>query len=153
MIIISMGMKKIYKLTASVLLFYLILVNSLYAATLDITITGFKNNAGSTLVYLHKQSSSFPFPASPEDAVSIRTEKITAQSAQLTFNNLKPGRYAVSIIHDENGDGKLQSNFIGIPEEGVGVSNNVHGHFGPPSYDDASFTLKDHKHLKIKMHY
>ncbi len=146
-------MKKNYKLTASILLFGLMPVNSLSAATLDIRINGFKNNTGGSIVYLHNQSSSFPFPSSPENAVSIRTEKITAQSAQLVFSNLKPGRYAVSIIHDENGDGKLQSNFMGIPEEGVGVSNNVHGHFGPPSYDDASFILKDHKYLKIKVHY
>ncbi len=125
----------------------------LYAATLDVTISGFKNNAGSTLVYLHNQASSFPFPTQSQKALSFRQVKISNQSSSVTFDKLEPGTYAVSIIHDENKDGLLQTNFIGIPEEGVGVSKNVHGHFGPPSYQDASFQLNEHKHLNIKVHY
>jgi len=41
------------------------------------------------------------------------------------------GKYAVSVFHDENSNGKLDTNFLGIPREGVGASNNAKGHFGP----------------------
>jgi uncharacterized protein (DUF2141 family) len=49
------------------------------------------------------------------------------------------GTYAISAFHDENNDKKVNSNFIGIPKEGIGVSNNAKGSFGPPKFDDAKF--------------
>ena len=54
---------------------------------------------------------------------------------------LPPGEYALSIYYDENNNGKLDSNFIGIPKEPVAISNNARPSFGPPKYEDAVFTL------------
>lgn len=54
---------------------------------------------------------------------------------------LPPGEYALSIYYDENNNGTLDSNFIGIPKEPVAISNNVRPSFGPPKYEDAVFTL------------
>lgn len=54
---------------------------------------------------------------------------------------LPPGQYAVSLFYDENGNGKLDSNFIGIPREPVALSNNARPKFGPPKYRDAVFSL------------
>jgi uncharacterized protein (DUF2141 family) len=45
----------------------------------------------------------------------------------------------VSVFHDENSNSKLDTNFMGIPREGVGASNKAKGHFGPPKFHDASF--------------
>ena len=56
---------------------------------------------------------------------------------------LLPGEYAIFIYHDSNGNGDLDTNFIGIPKEPVALSNNARGKFGPPKYKDAVFTLGD----------
>jgi uncharacterized protein (DUF2141 family) len=55
--------------------------------------------------------------------------------------NLPPGEYALSIFHDSNNNGELDTNFIGIPKEPVALSNNARPKFGPPKYKDAVFTL------------
>lgn len=54
---------------------------------------------------------------------------------------LPPGEYAVSIFYDANGNGELDTNFIGIPKEPVALSNNAKAKFGPPKYKDAVFEL------------
>jgi len=59
----------------------------------------------------------------------------------LVFKDVPDGEYAIAVIHDENGIGKMDTNLLGIPREGVGVSNNVRGHFGSPGYDDSKFRL------------
>jgi len=56
---------------------------------------------------------------------------------------LPPGEYALSIFYDANDNGKMDTNFIGIPKEPVAMSNNAKGKFGPPKYQDAKFTLGD----------
>ena len=58
------------------------------------------------------------------------------------MRDVAPGDYAVSVFHDENSNGKLDRNFMGMPKEGVGKSNDAAGHFGPPKYDDARFSYK-----------
>lgn len=55
--------------------------------------------------------------------------------------DLPVGDYAVSIYYDKNGNGDLDTNFIGIPKEPVALSNNAKPRFGPPKYKDAVFTL------------
>ncbi|MEH6609562.1 MAG: DUF2141 domain-containing protein [Halioglobus sp.] len=55
--------------------------------------------------------------------------------------SLPPGEYALSIFYDKNDNGKLDTNFIGIPKEPVALSNNARPKFGPPKYKDAVFTL------------
>ena len=57
----------------------------------------------------------------------------------MSFPGIAPGTYAVSVYHDENSNDKLDTNFLGIPREGVGASNNAHGHMGPPKFDSAKF--------------
>ena len=61
---------------------------------------------------------------------------------KLTIELLLPaGEYALSVFQDVNDDGKLERNFIGIPKEPAGLSNNVRPKFGPPKYKDAKFTV------------
>ena len=64
---------------------------------------------------------------------------------QASFD-LPAGRYAVSVYHDEDGDGELDSNFIGIPREPAGLSNKPKARMGPPRYDDAAFDLPEAGH-------
>ncbi|MDX1733968.1 MAG: DUF2141 domain-containing protein [Halioglobus sp.] len=55
---------------------------------------------------------------------------------------LPPGEYAFTVFYDVNGNGDLDTNFIGIPKEPLAVSNNVKPRFGPPKYDKARFRLE-----------
>jgi uncharacterized protein (DUF2141 family) len=66
-------------------------------------------------------------PAGPEDFTA-------------TFE-LPDGTYAVGVFHDVDGDEALSKNFLGIPKEPFGFSNNVRGRFGPPSFKDASISI------------
>ncbi|MCT4643140.1 MAG: DUF2141 domain-containing protein [Bacteriovoracaceae bacterium] len=64
---------------------------------------------------------------------------------------LKKGTYAISVFEDENNDGKLNTNFIGIPKEGVGFSNNSKLIFGPPDFEDSKILLDESKTIHIEL--
>ena len=57
------------------------------------------------------------------------------------WRDLAPGVYAVSVLHDENGNGKMDKSFIGIPREGYGASNNPPKMKRAPHFDEARFSL------------
>lgn len=73
------------------------------------------------------------------------------KSVRYTFKNLKPGKYAVQVLHDANENGKLDMNFFGIPTEAYGFSNNARGSFGPPDIKEQLFDLKESKTISIKI--
>ncbi len=54
---------------------------------------------------------------------------------------VEPGTYALALLHDENGNGEMDSNFLGLPQEGYGFSNDAKVFLGPPSFEAASFKL------------
>lgn len=58
------------------------------------------------------------------------------------FENLAPGRYAFALFHDLNENGELDRNWLGIPSEPFAFSNNSMGRFSEPSWEQASFELK-----------
>lgn len=57
------------------------------------------------------------------------------------FENIKAGVYALTVIHDKNGDKKMDTNFLGIPYEKGGFSNNVPAKFGPAKFEKAAFQV------------
>lgn len=61
----------------------------------------------------------------------------------INFENLPAGDYAVSAIHDQDANGKLNRNFIGKPREPFGFSNNVRVRFAPPAFDKTKFTVTE----------
>ncbi|MDH4021998.1 MAG: DUF2141 domain-containing protein [Gammaproteobacteria bacterium] len=76
-----------------------------------------------------------------------RTQKSVAVAGNRTGDRmtvellLPAGEYALSVFQDVDDDGRLKSNFMGIPREPAGLSNNVRPRFGPPKYQDATFTV------------
>ena len=72
---------------------------------------------------------------------------------KVVFENIPVGAYAISIIHDENENGELDSNLFGIPNEGFGFSNDAMGTFGPPSFEKASFNLKENSTMTVNLKY
>ena len=94
------------------------------------------------------------FPGNTEKALLSGFVKTVGNSVEYTFTNVALGSYAVYVFHDEDSDKKLKTNFIGMPKEGMGVSNNTKGHFGPPKYDDAKFDFnKSEQTITISLTY
>jgi len=140
-----------YKIKIVILVLGIFLPNTLMAATIDINLDGFRNNRGQALIYLHNRPDSFP--TKPDNAVAFKKVQIRKMTAKTKFENIEAGLYGVSVVHDENNDGTLETNFIGIPKEGRGASNNAKAKFGPPSFDDASFKLESNTQLSITIQY
>jgi uncharacterized protein (DUF2141 family) len=82
------------------------------------------------------------FPSDSKIAMKRTKSKIENRQADCVFSGVAPGDYAVSVFHDENANGTLDRNFIGMPKEGVGASNDAAGKLGPPKFEDARFSYK-----------
>lgn len=86
-----------------------------------------------------------------KEGVAIKNYTIAIDEATETIviNDLPKGEYAVSLYHDENSDNECNRNFLGIPKEAYGFSNNVKPKFSAPSYKDCKFLLLDNKVMDI----
>ncbi len=80
------------------------------------------------------------FPVSADKALKSALSKIAGGKAACEFTGLPAGVYAVGMIHDENDNKKLDTNWIGLPAEGYGTSRDAKASFGPPRFKDAAFT-------------
>jgi uncharacterized protein (DUF2141 family) len=68
---------------------------------------------------------------------------IENKSCTITFKDVPNGIYAISFFHDENENKKMDTNFLGIPKEDYGCSNNAKGFMGPPKWEDAKFEVNN----------
>jgi uncharacterized protein (DUF2141 family) len=122
------------------------------ANIIHVEVEGLRNDKGQAVCDLF--SSAPDFPKKRDKAVAHGTSVITNRHAVCEFPSVAPGTYAVSVFHDENSNGKLDTNFMGIPREGVGASNDAKGHFGPPKFDAAAFGFAGGRlELKITINY
>src|SRR5580692_2732241 len=122
------------------------------ANLIHVEIGGLRNDKGQVVCDLY--SSADGFPKNGDKAVGHATAPISNAHAVCEFPDVKPGTYAVSVFHDENSNGKLDTKFMGMPREGVGASNNAKGHLGPPKFDAAAFHFSAGRlELKISIIY
>jgi uncharacterized protein (DUF2141 family) len=122
------------------------------AGTIQVEITGLRNEKGQVLCSLF--SSEADFPGKIEHAVARVKSSISRGHASCEFPQVATGTYAVSVFHDENSNGRLDSNFLGIPREGIGASNNARGHMGPPKFAASAFQyVGGHMNLAITITY
>ena len=115
---------------------------------LTVTVENIHDPKGVILVGLFDCENGFLEEAREGKIIRASAEKVT-----VTFDNIRPGKYAVSVIHDRNENTQLDKNFLGIPKEGFGFSNNAMGNFGPPTFEQAHVNLVDHKELRIRLKY
>ncbi|MDX1630105.1 MAG: DUF2141 domain-containing protein [Fulvivirga sp.] len=80
-----------------------------------------------------------------------RVMKVTASEMVIRFPNVPSGEYAITVVHDQNSNGKLDVNLFGIPSEPYGFSNNPSTIFGPPAFEKCVFSVSNDKSLKIKL--
>ena len=105
---------------------------------IHVDVVGLRNDKGQILCDLF--TSAEAFPAHPERANAHVVSTLSQRKAVCAFRNVPPGRYAISVVHDENMNGKLDR-VLGMPSEGVGTSRDARGHFGPPKFEDAVFNF------------
>ncbi len=125
------------------------------ASDLTVTAGNLRNDQGQVLICVFSAdvSDRSEFPDCEKGrAVRSAQARISGGKVVMTFNGLKDGVYAVAIVHDENGNGKLDTNFIGIPAEGVGVSTNPRV-IGRPSFEQGQFTVKGNTAIAIETKY
>ena len=121
-------------------------------ADLHIDIVNLRNGRGDIKLALFK--SSIGFPQKDEKAIYKLVIPIKDQLASFTFYKLPPGIYAFVAYHDENGNDRLDKNFLGIPKEGIAASNNARNMFGPPHFNDAKFSINNKEmRMKVRMTY
>jgi uncharacterized protein (DUF2141 family) len=103
---------------------------------LKVVILGFNNNEGDCWFAIDNSREVYE----SEDTVWIgKILSIENKEVIVVIDSLKYGEYAVRVFHDENKNGKIDSNFLGIPTEDYGYSNDASGWFGPPSWEKAKF--------------
>lgn len=105
--------------------------------SLTMTVAGLRSTRGRILVCLTRSPDHFPDCSG--DATS-RHFSLAATGEPMALGLTEPGDYAISIIHDENGNGRLDT-FAGIPREGVGFSRNPVLRFGAPRFESARFSI------------
>lgn len=138
-----------YTLGATILfLTVLVHVDAVAQSSLEIHVDNIKSKKGSIQFGLFTTEADYL-----KKPVEKKIIKSTGKDVTVIFENLQPGDYALSVIHDENENGELDSNAFGIPKEGFAFGNNALGSFGPPPFDKAKITIADQnvkQEIKLK---
>lgn len=119
--------------------------------TITVTITGLRSDKGRLYLSLYNSAKGYPKQASA--AFRLASSSIKDGRCTLSLEGIPKGVYAIACYHDENNNGKIDTNFLGIPTEGTGASNNARGSLGPPKFRDAKFPVDKDVSLSIKIIY
>ena len=119
--------------------------------TLNLVLTGLRSSAGEVRVCVWSEGNGFPDCRKSENVRRLAAP--AAPEVRFAVEGLAPGSYAVSVIHDENDNRKLDKNFMGIPTEGVGFSHNPRVTFGPPAFAKARFDAATDTTQTIRIRY
>jgi len=121
--------------------------DSVSFGTITIIMTGFGNNEGDCWFAIDNS----PEVYEREDSVWIgKILPIKDQQVIVVIDSIPYGEYAIRVFHDENRNGKIDTDFLGIPDEDYGYSNDASGWFGPPSWEKAKFIF-DQPEMTIKI--
>jgi uncharacterized protein (DUF2141 family) len=118
------------------------------AADVVVKVTGTNSTVGQIRCGLFENSPAFPMDPSGAKQVSLAADSGTLVCK---FNGVVPGTYAISVGHDANGNKKVDTNFLGIPTEGWGVSNNVVPKLRAPRFDEAQFMVKEGSNVELEV--
>jgi uncharacterized protein (DUF2141 family) len=112
--------------------------------TLQVQINELRNSKGKIRLQLFNQSK-----------VIVMGESKLIQNNQcfLSFSNLPQGKYAIRYFHDENNNNKMDTNWLGIPIEGYGFSNNATGLWGPPTFEEQLFKIISNDTIQLNIKY
>ena len=106
---------------------------------IHVKILSIRNSTGAVACALFESQAGFPTEFL-HSATNIMIIKIKDAQARCDFEDMPPGTYALAVIHDENMNGKLDTNWLGVPTEGYGFSNDAKAFLSAPSFSAASFS-------------
>ncbi len=104
-----------------------------------VTVTNMRSTKGVVCACMTTDAERFPRCRGDETAhrIVVPAKKVL----ELTFRNVKPGRYAIALLHDENENGKADRVLGMMPREGFGFSRDAKVRMGPPKFDAAAFAV------------
>ncbi len=122
-----------------------------YPTRLEVVVTELRSNAGRVHIALYDRAEAFPSSDGIRSEVRVDAE---GREARHVFETLPPGRYALAVFHDENGNGKFDQGLLGIPLEGYAFSGGVRPFLRPPRFEAAAFDIADEGGLvTVRMRY
>jgi uncharacterized protein (DUF2141 family) len=110
-------------------------------ATIVLEVSTFRNSNGFLGCQLYADGAGFPDNWPSQQATFHKRVPVTGPTTSCTYTSLPPGTYAATVIHDENANGKLDTNFLGVPKEAYGVSNNHTHALKRPTWDESKFVV------------
>lgn len=119
--------------------------------SIEITVSNIRNDNGWVLVSIFNQQEGFP----SDSTKAYKTLKLEAKHPTISFNikNLKPGEYAIALVHDENQNLVLDYNLVGAPVEGYAASGS-NRRFSAPRFQSSKFRVRNEPvKMEIKMNY
>lgn len=120
---------------------------------IHVTVLNIRNSTGTVACALFESAEGFPTEFL-RTATNVMVIKIRKAQARCDFQDIPPGTYAIAVIHDENMNGKLDTNFFGVPTEGYGFSKDAKALLGVPSFSSASFPYDGRGvDLTMSLHY
>ncbi|GAA4327093.1 DUF2141 domain-containing protein [Mucilaginibacter gynuensis] len=147
-------MKKIKKVFSINLLAGLLMIffaSTIKAQELPVKITGIRSSKGKIIISIFKDEAAYeeqlPYRKITFDKNSIDNGTMTVK---LT---LEPGIYGITLLDDENGNGKIDKNIISVPKEGFGFSNFFMEKMKKPSFDNFKVDLKTKSNIDIRVKY
>lgn len=126
------------KLTIILSLIAITILSTQAQGRLEVKVSNIKQTSGTIRVGLFTSEETFL-----KKPVEGKVVKVTGSEAFIVFDSLKSGEYGISVVHDENDNGDIDSNAFGIPTEGFAFGNNAMGMFGPPSFEKAKVIVRD----------
>ncbi len=132
------------KMSMIIVLFVFAMKLSFAQLTLTVEVFNLRNNKGVVHIELSNEK---------QEQVAAQTTTIQDKKCVFVFEGLEPGKYSFRFIHDENENNEIDTNWLGIPKEGFGFSNNPRMTFGPPKFPKILFDLKESTVLKVKPKY
>lgn len=119
------------------------------AADLTVSVVNMETTSGTLFISVYDDAEAYTTSNSDAAVLSGRG-KVRGEEYKFTLHNLEPGQYAIKMFHDENDNGEMDSNMLGIPKEGYGFSRNG-GRLGPASWEDAVIDLQEDMSISIKL--
>ncbi|WP_437577199.1 DUF2141 domain-containing protein [Sorangium sp. So ce887] len=116
-------------------------------STIAVTVGNFRNANGYLACALYSDEDTF---LDTDARIAARRRvAVAGKSATCTFVDVAPGTYAVAVLHDENKNGKMDTNVLGMPIEGYGVSNNKTRALSAPTWDESKFVVPAGKSVAL----
>jgi uncharacterized protein (DUF2141 family) len=123
------------------------------AETLTITIADIRESEGRLMIQVANSEKGFEFSEDSAAPPPVAISQL-AEAGEMTFEvTLPPGVYGALVLHDLNGNGKVDSNFVGMPKEPWAFSNNATGRLGPAKWQDAKFEISGNTAVEIRLNH